>query len=79
MQDIAIDLRLVDIRRSFDTVLQDGTSLASNRIGDDGGRNEVIWVEDDHVVRVVHGAVAFVVKITNQVDIRVCRAWTVEP
>lgn len=79
MEDISKNLRLSKFSNNLDAVLQDSSPLAAHRVGYNRRRNEVIGMEDNHVVRIVDDALSGCVEFANQVDIKTFTAWAVEP
>lgn len=69
MEDMPKDLGPADVARGLDAVLEHGAPLTGSRIRNDGGRDEVVRVQDNHVLGVVHDALSAGVEVANQVDI----------
>lgn len=79
MEDNPERLRSSQFTKCLNTILEYSSSLAAYGICHNGCRNQMIRMQDYHVVRVVDDALSSRVKVTDQMDIRVLAAWTLEP
>jgi hypothetical protein len=59
--------------------LEYSAALAVYRVCHNSGGDEVIRMQDDHVLRVVHNALARYIEVADQVNVRVFTAGRVEP
>lgn len=62
-------LRSLQCCDDFDSILENSSSLAFYRVGHNRRRDEMIGMKDDHVVGVVHNAVAGSIKVADQMDV----------
>lgn len=77
---MAIDLRLVSIIGGFDPVLKNGTARACEGVRYYSGRDEVVWIQDDGVIRrVVDKALTIAIKVAYEVNIGVLRDRRFKP
>lgn len=72
-------LRSLECGNDFDSILKDSSSLAVYRVCHDCSRNKMVGVKDDHMVQIIHNALAGCVEVPNQMDIRVLAAGSVKP
>lgn len=75
MQNMPKHLRPADVACGLDAVLEDGAALAASRTRDNGGGNEVVRVQYNHVLGVVHDTLSPGVEIADQMDVGVFSAW----
>jgi hypothetical protein len=76
---VAIYLGLLSCPGGFDTVLEGGTAGTSKGVCYNGSRDEMIRVQDDHVVRIVDNTFARTIVLSDEVDIRAFRASAIVP
>lgn len=79
MKDNPKDLGLSQLPKSFDTVLQYGSALAAYSICHNRCRDQVIRVENYHILGVINDALAGCIKVADQMDVRFFAAWAVKP
>lgn len=72
-------LRSLECGNDFDSILKDSSSLAVYRVCYDCSRNEMVGVKDDHMVQIIHNALAGCIEVPDQMDIRVLAAGSVKP
>lgn len=80
MQDMAIDLRLVSIIGGLDAVLKNGAAGACEGVRYDGGRDEVVRIQNDGVARrVVNKTLTIAIEVAYEVNIGVLRDRRFKP
>ncbi len=68
MEDSTIYERGARLANSLDSILEDSPSRAAERVCHDGGRNQLVGVEDQNVLVVVDDARSRRLKLANDVD-----------
>lgn len=71
--------RFVRIACSLDTVLQNSLAHTTKRISDCRSGDEMVWMEDDHVVIVVNCALTARSEVTDDMDVRALFARSIVP
>lgn len=79
MEYMPVDLRLVSITCGFHTILKHSSTCARKRICNHRRRYEVVRMEYEQILRIVHGALACAIKVTDHIDERPWSTRSVNP